>query len=167
MVSPVNASRRPCGTPRITRGRGGWLNLPRAGLPPPILCQLSWRTPLRVKQRRTRCEQMSSELPLKADIAQCSRHVSKGATSRHPRARRAGTGRAASSGGVIAKAEWTKGAGFTFHSLLRLGRSRRTRSHSGANRVHRYWPWRDKAWSRRGWESRDCCAPTASSGRPG
>jgi hypothetical protein len=32
---------------------------------------------LRVKQRRTHCEQMSSELPPKADIAQCSRHVSK------------------------------------------------------------------------------------------
>src|SRR5882724_417978 len=31
-----------------------------------------------VKQRRTHCEQMSSGLPLKeADIAQCSRHVSK------------------------------------------------------------------------------------------
>ncbi len=29
-----------------------------------------------VKQRRTHCEQMSSGLPLKADIAQCSRHVS-------------------------------------------------------------------------------------------
>jgi len=28
-------------------------------------------------QRRTRCEQMSSGFPLKADIAQCSRHVSK------------------------------------------------------------------------------------------
>jgi hypothetical protein len=27
--------------------------------------------------RRTQCEQMSSELPLKADIAQYSRHVSK------------------------------------------------------------------------------------------
>src|SRR5262245_39345313 len=24
----------------ITRGRGGWLDLPRAGLSPPILCQL-------------------------------------------------------------------------------------------------------------------------------
>src|SRR5262245_1862627 len=30
------ASRTSC----ITRGRGGWLNLPRGGLPPPILCQL-------------------------------------------------------------------------------------------------------------------------------
>src|SRR5712664_921585 len=29
------------------------------------------------KLRRTQCEQMSSELPLKADIAQHSRHVSK------------------------------------------------------------------------------------------
>jgi len=28
-----------------TRGRGGWLDLPRGGLAPPILCQLSWRTP--------------------------------------------------------------------------------------------------------------------------
>src|SRR5437016_5387988 len=59
------------------------------------------------------------------------------------------------------------GAGFMFHSLLRLGRSRRTRSHSSANRVHRDWPWRDQAGWRRGWESRDCRAPTASSGRPG
>ena len=32
----------------ITRGRGGWLDLPRGGLAPPILCQLAWRTPLRV-----------------------------------------------------------------------------------------------------------------------
>jgi hypothetical protein len=30
-----------------------------------------------VKLRRTQCEQMSSGLPLKADIAQCNRHVSK------------------------------------------------------------------------------------------
>ena len=34
------ASRSSC----ITRGRGGWLDLPRGGLSPPILCQLSWRT---------------------------------------------------------------------------------------------------------------------------
>ncbi len=33
----------------ITRGRGGWLDLPRGGLAPPILCQLSWRTLFRVK----------------------------------------------------------------------------------------------------------------------
>src|SRR5229473_735576 len=33
----------------ITRGRGGWLDLPRGGLAPPILCQLSWRTRLWVK----------------------------------------------------------------------------------------------------------------------
>ena len=33
--------------------------------------------PLRVKLRRTQCEQMSSGLPLKADIAQSSQHVSK------------------------------------------------------------------------------------------
>src|SRR5437660_12909454 len=30
------ASRTSC----ITRGRGGWLDLPRGGLAPPILCQL-------------------------------------------------------------------------------------------------------------------------------
>ena len=34
------ASRASC----ITRGRGGWLDLSRGGLAPPILCQLSWRT---------------------------------------------------------------------------------------------------------------------------
>src|SRR5713226_10260272 len=33
----------------ITRGRGGWLDLPRGGLAPPILCQLSWRALLWVK----------------------------------------------------------------------------------------------------------------------
>jgi hypothetical protein len=32
--------------------------------------------PGRVKLRRTQCEHMFSDLPLKADIAQCSRHVS-------------------------------------------------------------------------------------------
>ena len=32
---------------------------------------------IRVKLRRTQCEQMFSGLPLKADIARCSRHVSK------------------------------------------------------------------------------------------
>ena len=78
-----------------------------------------------------------------------------------------GTGRAASSGGSSLRRSGRKAPGFMFHSLLRLGRSRRTRSHSSANRVHRDWPWRDEAWSRRGWESRDCRAPTASSGRPG
>src|SRR5215469_3264464 len=36
------ASRTSC----ITRGRGGWLDLPRGGLSPPILCQLAWRTPI-------------------------------------------------------------------------------------------------------------------------
>src|SRR5712692_5340863 len=35
----------------ITRGRGGWLDLPRGGLSPPILCQLSWRTLLWAKRR--------------------------------------------------------------------------------------------------------------------
>src|SRR5260370_276752 len=34
----------------ITRGRGGWLDLPRGGLAPPIPCQLSWRAQLRVKR---------------------------------------------------------------------------------------------------------------------
>jgi hypothetical protein len=41
----------------ITRGRGGWLDLPRGGLAPPILCQLSWRTRLWVMYgRRPRCK---------------------------------------------------------------------------------------------------------------
>src|SRR5882762_10730644 len=35
------------------------------------------RFPRWVKLRRTQCEQMSSGLPLKADIARCSRHISK------------------------------------------------------------------------------------------
>ena len=37
----------------------------------------SGRGPFRVKLRRTQCEQMSSELPLQADIAKHNRHVSK------------------------------------------------------------------------------------------
>ena len=44
----VLANRPSC----ITRGRGGWLDLPRGGLAPPILCQLSWRTPEWVKTSR-------------------------------------------------------------------------------------------------------------------
>jgi hypothetical protein len=39
------------------------------------------RCPRWVKLRRTQCEQVSSELPLIADIAQYSRHVSKVPTS--------------------------------------------------------------------------------------
>src|ERR1700674_3548828 len=38
----VLADRTSC----ITRGRGGWLDLTREGLSPPVLCQLSWRTPV-------------------------------------------------------------------------------------------------------------------------
>jgi len=34
------------------------------------------RCPKWVKLRKTQCEQMFSELPLKADIARCSRHIS-------------------------------------------------------------------------------------------
>ena len=41
----------------ITRGRGGWLDLPRGGLAPPILCQLSWRTPLWVRLCHARAGQ--------------------------------------------------------------------------------------------------------------
>jgi hypothetical protein len=37
----------------------------------------SQRGPFRVKLRSTQCEQVFSEFPLKADIAQHSRHVSK------------------------------------------------------------------------------------------
>src|SRR6267143_3775750 len=53
VVSPVNASRLALAsrTSCITRGRGGWLDLPRGGLSPPILCQLSWRTPSRAMKR--------------------------------------------------------------------------------------------------------------------
>ena len=29
---------------RADQGRGGWLDLPRGGLAPPVLCQLTWRT---------------------------------------------------------------------------------------------------------------------------
>jgi hypothetical protein len=47
------------------------------------ICPLG-QCPLRVKLRRTQYEQMSSGLPLKADIAQCSRHVSKVPTSEVP-----------------------------------------------------------------------------------
>src|SRR6202171_1877830 len=39
------------------------------------LCRFA-ECPFRLKLRRTQCEHMFSGLPLKADIAQCSRHVS-------------------------------------------------------------------------------------------
>src|ERR1700681_4691598 len=42
-----------------------------------FLRQKKLQLPPWVKLRKTQCEQMSSGLPLKADIAQCSRHVSK------------------------------------------------------------------------------------------
>jgi hypothetical protein len=40
VVSPVNASRRPSRNAPHHSGSGGWLDLPRGGLSPPILCQL-------------------------------------------------------------------------------------------------------------------------------
>src|SRR5215467_15957452 len=42
----------PRGTPRITRGWDGWLDLSHGGLSPPILCQLPWRTRLGVIRRQ-------------------------------------------------------------------------------------------------------------------
>src|ERR1700726_448628 len=55
--------------PGIGTGRGTSTNSCRGG-------SLWGQCRLRVDQRKTQCEQMSSELPLKADIAQYSRHVS-------------------------------------------------------------------------------------------
>src|SRR6266487_2530565 len=52
-------------------------------LRPPTFCDMratvrqKARLPVWVKLRKTQCEQMFSELPLKADIARCSRLVSK------------------------------------------------------------------------------------------
>src|SRR5262249_34693981 len=43
----------PRGTPRITRGWDGWLDLSHGGLSPPILCQLAWRTLVRVIRYRS------------------------------------------------------------------------------------------------------------------
>src|SRR6266853_1095816 len=53
------ASRTSC----ITRGRGGWLDLPRGGLSPPILCQLSWRTQLRVTGCPRNCVGVMAGVP--------------------------------------------------------------------------------------------------------
>src|SRR5207244_10745061 len=54
VVSPVNASRWPS-RDAAHRGLGGWLvSSPHGGLSPPILCQLSWRTPRWVKAQ-SRC----------------------------------------------------------------------------------------------------------------
>jgi hypothetical protein len=63
VVSPVNASRLPSrAEPRASLGVGAvGYSLPREGLSPPILCQLSWRTPLRVRNDRIR---MTSRCPL-------------------------------------------------------------------------------------------------------
>src|SRR5439155_16124630 len=70
-------------------------------------------------------------------VAHCGPQVDivggpKSAASRHPRARRAGHRSRRFKRRVIAEAEWAKGAGVMF-SLLRLGRSGRTRSDSSAN----------------------------------
>src|SRR6267378_3314073 len=59
----VLADRTSC----ITRGRGGWLDLPRGGLAPPILCQLSWRTLLWVKGGRHDYVGIASAIPQIAD----------------------------------------------------------------------------------------------------
>src|SRR5713226_4324841 len=64
----------PRGTPRITRGPGGWLNLPRGGLPPPILCQLSWRTPRWGQNTKNISPHETSVLHLVAETHQHSRH---------------------------------------------------------------------------------------------
>ena len=63
----------------ITRGRGGWLDLPRGGLAPPILCQLSWRTRLWVRlgradrpagaRIRDRCSSLSGLISVRSDRA--------------------------------------------------------------------------------------------------
>src|SRR5882672_124476 len=58
----VLADRTSC----ITRGRGGWLDLPRGGLSPPILCQLSSRTQLRVKGGRAEQVAAATGSPQKA-----------------------------------------------------------------------------------------------------
>src|SRR5258708_16415689 len=55
----VLADRTSC----ITRGRGSWLDLPRGGLAPPILCQLSWRALLRVKMSRVTHFVGTADLP--------------------------------------------------------------------------------------------------------
>jgi hypothetical protein len=55
----------------ITRGRGGWLDLPRGGLTPPILCPLSWRTLLWViwtKSGRLSLRTYWSHPPTGADV---------------------------------------------------------------------------------------------------
>src|SRR5213592_3357280 len=69
VVSLVNASRSALAGRRASLGVGadGW-SLPHGGLSPPILCQLSWRTPLRVTSGNTHTEQMLSLYPLEADI---------------------------------------------------------------------------------------------------
>jgi hypothetical protein len=55
--------------------RGGWLNLPRGGLSPPILCQLSWRTPGWDREELT-ASICFCALPSNWDVARYRRHVS-------------------------------------------------------------------------------------------
>jgi hypothetical protein len=50
-VSPVNASRRPRGTPRITRGWDGW-TFPMVDFHLLFFASFAWRAPLRVRCRR-------------------------------------------------------------------------------------------------------------------
>src|SRR5260370_547273 len=53
----------------ITRGRGGWLDLPRGGLAPPIPCQLSWRALHRVMGCPHECVSPATGVPqIAADL---------------------------------------------------------------------------------------------------
>jgi hypothetical protein len=64
------------GAPRATR-----IALPREGLPPPILCQLAWRTPLGVNLRHQGIVRTSPLIP------ELPRHArSRASDSRHKRA---------------------------------------------------------------------------------
>src|SRR4051812_9114087 len=70
VVSPVNASRRPSRDDAHHSGSG------RLAIPYPVkdshllfFASFAWRTPSRVKMRRTRIEHMSAGLPLITDIA--------------------------------------------------------------------------------------------------
>src|SRR5208282_665068 len=61
------ASRTSC----ITRGRGGWLDLPRGGLSPPILCQLPGALGIGSKRDEKSCP-LSRQLSRKAAMAAAS-----------------------------------------------------------------------------------------------
>src|SRR5258708_29533749 len=66
----------------ITRGRGGWLDLPRGGLAPPILCQLFLARSATGQSRCFLRVRPTSGYPLKPTVSQSRKCLQRGLGAR-------------------------------------------------------------------------------------